>query len=496
MAGALWRKNPVIYEINTWTWLEALSRKYNRFISLASVPDSVLDALAAWRIEAVWLMGVWERSIAGQRIAQEHPDLQAEYRRALPDFTPDDVVGSPYSIRAYTVDASLGGREELALLRQRLAARGIRLILDFVPNHVATDHNWLECNPEYVVQGSLADLNAQAGFYFLGPKGRVFANGRDPYFPAWTDTAQLHAFSPAYRAKAAETLLDIAAQCDGVRCDMAMLVTNSVFGKTWGERVGEVPATEFWDEVIPAVKTYYPEFKFMAEVYWDMEWELQQQGFDYTYDKRLYDRLGHGDAHAIVGHLFADLRFQEGMIRFIENHDEQRVAAAFGPGRDLAAAVLIATLPGAALLHEGQMVGHQIKLPVQLRRRPVETDNEPVAHFYRMLLSEVTHSLYHDGDWRLRECTPAWDRNDTHRNLVAYTWRQGDERRLIVVNYSPTPSQSRITLPDFDLLGRSWRLYDVMHLYEYERAGEEIADDGLYVDLPPWQTHIFSFTAQ
>lgn len=495
MAGTHWRCNPLIYEINTWTWLHALSRKHNRAITLANVPDADIEALAAWRLDAVWLMGVWERSPAGRRIAQEHPDLQAEYRRALSDFTPEDVVGSPYAVRCYQVDEHLGGREGLAAFRDRLAAHGLKLVLDYVPNHVATDHPWLENSPDALVQGSLADLNAQAGFFFLGPKGRVFAHGRDPYFPAWTDTAQLHAFSPAYRANAVAALRDIAAQCDAVRCDMAMLVTNRVFAQTWGERAGDMPVTEFWQDIIPQIRTDYPDFKFMAEVYWDMEWELQAQGFDYTYDKRLYDRLERDTAHAIVGHLHADTRYQEQMIRFIENHDEPRAAASLGAGRDLAAAVLVATLPGATLLHEGQFAGHRIRLPVQLGRRPVEPDNELVAHFYRMLLTEVAQPIYHEGDWRLRECTPAWDRNDTHRNLVAYTWRRDDTRRLIVVNYSAVPSQSRIMLPDFDLAGRTWRLYDVVHLYDYERDGDEIAADGLYVDLPPWQTHIFAFTA-
>ncbi len=214
MTADRWCANPLIYEINTWTWLQALSQKHGRTITLGTVPDTDLDTLIAWNLDAVWLMGVWERSPAGQRIAREHPDLQAEYRRALPDFAPEDVVGSPYAVRSYTVDEHLGGREGLAALRERLARRGLKLVLDFVPNHVATDHPWLDTNPGCLVQGSLTDLNAHAGTYFLGPKGRVFAHGRDPYFPAWTDTAQLHAFNANYRAKATETLLDVASQCD------------------------------------------------------------------------------------------------------------------------------------------------------------------------------------------------------------------------------------------------------------------------------------------
>jgi hypothetical protein len=496
-----WPAKPLIYEINAWTYLHHQRQQHSDpTLTLATLPDAELDAIANWGFDAVWLMGIWQRSPAACQIAQEHPDLQAEYHRALPDFTPDDVIGSPYAIHAYTVDPYFGGPESLATIRQRFAERGLRLILDFVPNHVAVDHRWLTTSPECFIQCTADEMDAQPDSFFSDPSlghVHVFANGRDPTFPAWTDTAQLNAFSPVLRAKVVETLRTIADQCDGVRCDMAMLVTNQIFARTWGERAGRVPKTEFWEVVIPAVKVQNPNFIFMAEVYWDMEYELQQQGFDYTYDKRLYDRLTTGNARTIGAHLVADLAYQQHMIRFIENHDEKRAAMALGPGRDLAAAVLIATLPGATLIHDGQMFGPQIKLPVQLGRRPNEPVNREIEAFYQLLLREASHPIYGAGDWQGREALPAWDLNASHRNLIAYTWRgefeDGDERRLIVVNYSDHSSQGRVMLPDFDLKGRTWHLTDVMHLTHYERDGDNIANNGLYIDLLPWQSHIFSF---
>jgi hypothetical protein len=274
---------------------------------------------------------------------------------------------------------------------------------------------------------------------------------------------------------------------------MAMLVTNQVFAKTWGARAGAIPPSEYWEVVISAVKARYPDFKFLAEVYWDMERALQQQGFDYTYDKRLYDCLRNDPAREVVTYLEVDFAYQDHMVRFIENHDEARATVALGTGRDLAAAVLVVTLPGATLLHEGQLVGHQIKLPVQLDRRPPEPDNAQVEAFYRMLLDEARHPAYHAGEWRLRECNPAWDLNASNRSLIAYTWRLGDERRLVVVNYSATSAQGRVPLPDFGLAKQKWKLHDVMHRVDYERDGDEISDSGLYVDLLPWQTHVFQF---
>ena len=256
-----------------------------------------------------------------------------DFRRALPDFRPEDNVGSPYCVRRYVVDQHLGGPEGLALARKELAQRGMRLLLDFVPNHVAPDHPWVTEHPEYFIQGNADDAkNDPASYIVAGGKNRL-ACGRIPYFPAWPDVLQLNAFQPGLRQAVIETLSSIAAQCDGVRCDMAMLLLNAIFERTWGGRAGRRPATEYWGDVIPAIKKAHPDFIFIAEAYWDLEWELQQQGFDFCYDKRLYDRLEHDNAESVRLHLCADLAYQEKLFRFIENHDEPRAAATFSPRR-------------------------------------------------------------------------------------------------------------------------------------------------------------------
>ena len=172
--------------------------------------------------------------------------------------------------------------------------------------------------------------------HFVEKGGRIFACGRDPYFPAWPDVLQLNAFHPGLRQAVIETLLDMAGQCDGVRCDMAMLLLNNIFERTWGLRAGARPETDYWPEIIPAIKRNSPNFKFIAEAYWDLEWELQQQGFDFCYDKKLYDRMEHENAENVRLHLLADMPYQERLVRFIENHDEPRAAATLsqeGKGR-------------------------------------------------------------------------------------------------------------------------------------------------------------------
>ncbi|MGA2956096.1 MAG: alpha-amylase family glycosyl hydrolase [Thermodesulfobacteriota bacterium] len=482
-----WPRYPIIYEINTWVWLQELSRKYGVPVTLDTVPAQEWDSLAGLQVDAVWLMGVWERSPVGIRIAMQDPGLLADFRRALPDFSAQDNVGSPYCVRRYVVDEHLGGRGGLAVARQRLAARGIFLILDFVPNHVAHDHPWVTGHPEYFVRGNEDDVRKYPDSFVVAD-GKIFARGRDPYFPAWQDVLQINAFHPDLRRAAIETISEIAGQCDGIRCDMAMLVMNSIFERTWGNRAGARPSKEYWPEVIQALRKEHPHFLFLAEAYWDLEWELQQQGFDFCYDKKLYDRLQHERAQSVRLHLCADLTYQEKLVRFIENHDEPRAAAAFSPQKGRAAVVTIATIPGAKLFHEGQFEGRKVRLPVQLSRRPLETVDPDLQPFYIKLLKSLNTNCLREGEWRLCERS-GWPDNSSYQNLIAWCWRSAGERYLIVVNLSDSSAQARVRPPWDELKGRSWRLTDLFSAVVYERNGDDMCNPGLYVALGAWAFH-------
>ncbi len=482
-------KYPLIYEINTWVWLHELSIKTGRSITLATVPEEEWEAIAALGFNAVWFMGVWERSPRGIRVSMANEGLVADFRRALPDFTTRDNTGSPYCVRRYVVDHRLGGPEGLAAARHCLAGRGIRLILDFVPNHVAIDNPWILYDPEFFIQGTADDLR-QNPDSFVNVGRTVFACGKDPYFPAWADVVQVNAFHPGLRAIASETLIAIAAQCDGVRCDMAMLLMNSIFRKTWGDRAGTVPGQEYWRQVIPAVKEKEPGFLFIAEAYWDMEWELQQQGFDYCYDKQLYDRLTHGSAEDVRLHLCADIAYQSKLLRFIENHDEPRAAAAFPGRKHRAAAVTALTIPGARLVHEGQMTGRHVRIPVFLERRPFEMPDFELLGFYQILLGVLQSNGIMRGTWNLCERS-GWPDNHSCENMAAWCWDNETSRCLIIVNLSDTPSQARVHVPWNDISGNTWQLHDVFTDTVYERDGNEMCAPGLYVALPPWGFHFF-----
>jgi hypothetical protein len=484
---------PTIYEINTAVWLERLGRPRGRPLTLDEVPAAAWDAVAALPVDAVWLMGVWARSPAGLRIALENPDLAAGNRAALPDLRDEDVIGSPYCVRDYVVDARFGGPDALAAARAALAARGLGLMLDYVPNHVAPDHPWTTERPGCLVPGTDADLAADQAAFLRTPAG-VFARGRDPYFPPWPDVVQLNAFAPDLRDAVVETLVAIGAQCDGLRCDMAMLTTNEVFARTWGERAGPVPAEEYWPLVIARTRAAHPDLLFVAEAYWDMEFALQSQGFDLCYDKRLYDRLAHESAEAVRGHLQADAGYQERLLRFIENHDEPRAAATFGPAQARAAAVAMSTLQGARLYHDGQLEGRRTHIPVFLGRGPDEPPDDDLRAFYERLLRAVADSGLRDGAWRLCDCE-GWPDNDAYRRLVAWCWSGAGARHLVVVNLSDAPAQARVRVPWDDLAGRAWELADRLDGRCFERDGDALAGDGLYVELGAWAFHFLAWEA-
>jgi len=486
-----WKKNPVIYEINTLVWLGELSRALGYPVTLGNIPGDTWDGLAGLRIDAVWLMGVWERSPMGIDISNHDPAMVADFRRALPGFTPADNAGSAYCIRRYVADEAFGGDAGLAEARSQLAQRGIKLVLDFVPNHLAHDHPWVTGSPEFFIQGDRQDLTRDPVTFF--PLGRhVFACGKDPYYPAWQDVVQVNAFHPGLREAMIEQVLKISGMCDGLRCDMAILVLNSVFARTWGIRAGPVPLFEYWEELIPAVKRASPGFLFIAEAYWDLEWTLQQQGFDFCYDKRLYDRLKTGPNKEILLHLAADTGFQSKLVRFIENHDEPRNTTVFGPGQNRAAAVISSTLPGARLFHEGQFEGRRVKLPVFLRKRPAETPDLSLVSFYRNLLEAISLPLLREGAWNLAECT-GWSDNESYRNLMAWQWRSAGDRCLVLVNYASQSSQGRIRLQDLEQEPREWLLRDLLSNVTYQRTGHEMIQPGLFVDLGPWDFHLFRF---
>jgi hypothetical protein len=493
------RRHPLLLQVNTRILLKEHGRALGRLATLDDLPDARLDEVAEQGFTWIWLLGVWTTGRAARAVSRSRAHWRAEFARELPDVRDSDITGSPFAIHAYDVAAELGGDAALARLRERLGRRGLSLMLDFVPNHVSPDHPWVRAHPEWFIEGTEEDLSREPTAWGRpeAAQGRILAYGRDPYFPGWPDTLQLNYMEPGLCEAMQGELSRVADRCDGVRCDMAMLVLPEVFRRTWGDRAlprdGSPPVhRSFWPDAIARVRARRPEFLFMAEVYWDLEWALQQQGFDFTYDKRLYDGLRSGDAGRIREHLSAQLEFQERCARFLENHDEPRAATIFTPEQERAAAVIAFLCPGLRFFHEGQLEGRKIHASMHLGRRAEEPPDRDLRGFYDRLLAVLGREEVHGGTWWLCKSKEAWPENRTWDRFVAMAWEGVHGRRLLAaVNYGGTPAQCWVELPFPGLSGRVF-LRDLLGEARYERDGAELSSKGLYLDLPPWGRHAFA----
>ena len=488
------RNNPHIYEINLMTWLCELSKKEERAFGLCDIPMRQWETLKGQGMDAVWLMGIWERSPFSEREARNGEALREECKKILEDFQLDDLGGSPYAIRAYRPEHRFGTLDDLAKLRKKLSKIGMGLILDFVPNHTACDHIWISQRPYYYINSIPEAASTCPEGFFLPSSAKdpiCIAHGRDPYFPPWTDTAQLDYSKRDTHKAMVETLKKIGRYCDGVRCDMAMLVLNEVFRSTWSQFVDKQETQEFWPYAIQTLKSANEDFSFIAEVYWGMGKRLLEAGFDYVYDKDFYDALSDGDVNRLRRQLSEPVPDQERMLRFLENHDEPRAMEVFGPERIRAAMVIHATVPGAKLYHQGQFEGRKLRVPVQLKRAPEEPVNRGICEFCNRLMAEVNRPVYRWGMW-LFCAVDGWLDNHSCTNLLAWSLQLKQEKRIIVVNFSPVSSQGRIRLPLNWLHGDCvMRFVDIFKGQKYSYEMKEIRKNGLYVALDAWDFHFF-----
>jgi alpha amylase-like protein len=433
VADVALRRRPLLFQVNSRILIGERGRELGRPATLDEVPDSLLDWIAGRGFAWVWLLGVWTTGPAARAVSRSRADWRAGFKKDLPDLTDADITGSPFAIQAYEVEPEYGGQAALERLRGRLDRRGLRLLLDFVPNHVSPDHPWVEKHPEYFIGGTDEDLKNEPSNWTRPPggQGRVLACGRDPYFPGWPDTVQLNYLHGGLREAMIGVLRRIAQRCDAVRCDMAMLVLPDVFRHTWGYRAvprDGTPAVDrpFWPEATERVRADHPGFVFMAEVYWDLEWTLQQQGFG--------------------------LRF----------------------------------------FHEGQTDGRRVHVSMHLGRRPEEAPEAALRAFYDRLFGVLAREEVHGGQWKLCACNAAWPGNPTRDAFVVMAWDSaGAGRLLAVANYGRTQAQCYAQWPFKDLAGRVV-LRDLLGDARYERDGAELRAQGLYLDLPPWGCHAFA----
>ncbi len=487
--------NPKLYEINTRVWIQ----QFGKISSLLDVPAEYFKKLADKGIDIIWLMGIWNTS---QHVIDKYCfsyDLVSSYSRSLKDWTKEDVIGSPYAIDNYEINPLLGSCKDLHDFKEKLNSLGIKLFLDFVPNHFSAESKIIKSNPEIFLQGD-EELLSRDSYTFYKPEinaSKVFAHGRDPLFPAWTDTVQVNYYNDNARDFMIGKLFEIAGLCDGVRCDMAMLPLNNVFYNTWIGVINKFsykkPEKEFWEIAIKKIKSRYRDFIFLAEAYWDLEWDMQQLGFDFVYDKRLTERLSYNDIGGLKFHLAADKVFQMKSVRFLENHDEPRAVARFGKYKSLAAAVVINTIMGMKFFYDGQFEVKKVKIPVQLRREPEEKISKTVRNYYEKLLAITKDDIFIYGTWEMLFPVSAGEANKSFENFFAWQWTMETKRIIVVINYSENTSQCRIKF-DIKTNKKEITLNDLITGETYVREVKEIINHGLFIELRSYQSHILSFT--
>jgi hypothetical protein len=268
---------------------------------------------------------------------------------------------------------------------------------------------------------------------------------------------------------------------------MAMLPVNDIFAFNWACFPQEIPppAIGFWARSIPIIKRANPNFIFMAEVYWGLEPLLQSYGFDYTYNKTVYDLLRDGRYHDLQKMLLACPSSQlAASVHFLENHDEPRAVSLFPPEKHRAAALLILGLPGMRLLYEGELEGRKLSVPVQLARWPEELVNRDILKMYEELLDALQYSAVGQGNFNVLRPT-GWPDNESAQSFVIIQWQKTPlEFDLIIVNLASHRSQCRVMLVVDKLGEHDWEMRDLLGPEVHRYSGADLHCHRLYLDLP------------
>jgi hypothetical protein len=481
--------NPTLYEISTRLWI----RQFGEDTSLSQIPDTYWKHLKSKGVDYVWLMGVWHTTPSSINKYCFHPDLVKAYDAVSERWTLADITGSPYAVEDYVISPLLGETDDLIFVKKQLNRLGIRLILDFIPNHFNSDSGLLDTNPDVFLQVDQYHYENDQETFFKHQRYH-FAHGKDPYFAAWSDTVQVNYFNPVAHQFMQDRLLYVAELCDGVRCDMAMLILPEIFEKTWGYTSSNRQHLDFWSKAIARVRSYKKDFIFLAEAYWNTEWHLQQVGFDYTYDKRFLDLIKEGDISELKNHLSGAIDYQNKTIRFIENHDEERSITALGDMKSRAAAVLSNCLPGMRLHFDGQWDGKRVRYPVQIGTNfPASPCPCTIRQFlpdgsecpcsrthYDRLLQITSDPLFKYGEWQL--ILPTEGSGD----CIVVQWNYQSEEKLVAVNLGNQPIKIKITTPSSMHTGT---IRDVLNQIENPGYLSRQAD-GLHLNIPAFKACI------
>ncbi|MCG6141435.1 alpha-amylase [Leptospira mtsangambouensis] len=438
---------------------------------IESALPSLKNSLPFLWADEIWLMGVWKNSPKSQSIARSMPELQQGFQEAKHPLLPEDIYGSPYSIYSYTPDPLVSSNGNLTHVYELIHQWNKKLILDFVPNHMAIDSPLIESDPNLFLTAS-ESVSTQNSF--LHPNGNRYVHGRDPYFDGWTDTIQWDFSNHSVEDKHIRILKEIAKQCDGVRCDMAMLLLPDVFERTHGKK-----SVYDWNRVIKTIKQDFPNFKFYAEAYWGMENRLIDLGFDAAYDKSIYDALKANHFPFVSESLKENEKRTK--IRFLENHDEERAKLTFGDNSESYFCLLLAS-ECILLFHEGQNLGLTKKIPIQMIKTDSENVNPITEEFYKRAL-KIT-AKRNSSSISFQPNYKEWN------GLPIFTKAIQTENQTELILWNETNREVSGWIPFQEGIQPRETLTDLVTWVEFPQTK---SDEGIYFKLGPNQVQWFIF---
>jgi len=545
-----WMPNLILIAKNVFVWLDQLSKKYRKPIfRLDQIPDEELALLSNWGITGLWLIGLWERSSASQKIKHICGN--------------SDAVPSAYSLYDYSIAIGLGGESAYQNLSERALFYNIRLAADMVPNHMGIYSNWVIEHPDrflsidnppfpnYVFSGPDLSENSRVGIYIddhyynktdaavvfkridhhTGAESYIY-HGNDGTAMPWNDTAQLDYLNPETREAVIQSILHVARKFSIIRFDAAMTLAKKHYQRLWFPEPGSggaIPTrseyglskeqfdlampVEFWQEVVDRVALEAPDTLLLAEAFWMMEsYFVRSLGMHRVYNSAFMHMLRDEDNQKyrdlIIKTLEFDPQILKRYVNFMNNPDEETALVQFGSdGKYFGICVLMSTLPGLPMFGHGQIEGHSEKYGMEYRRAySDEKPNQDLIDRHakeifpllekRYLFSEVDNFYMFDvvsSDGKIDE------------NVFAFSNQKGVENALVLYHNKWTHSDGFIHYST-PINGYSISLLDALkpmgdeadflifreHIsgLEFVRPVDELLTKGLEISLGAYQYQV------
>jgi glycosidase len=472
-----WMPNVILLAKNVFVWLDQLSREYQTSIyQLDHIPDQELEKLSSWGITGLWLIGLWQRSSASQKIKQICGN--------------HDAVPSAYSLYDYSIADSLGGDEAYQDLSQRAARYNIRLAADMVPNHMGIYSKWIIEHPEWFLS---VDQSPYPGYSFQGPNlseddrvgiyiedhyynktdaavvfkrydhhtgsEKYIYHGNDGTSMPWNDTAQLDFLNPDVREAVIQKILYVARKFPIIRFDAAMTLAKKHIQRLWFPEPGSggaIPTRsdyslskkefdhlvpeEFWREVVDRVAEEAPDTLLLAEAFWMMEgFFVRSLGMHRVYNSAFMHMLRDEDNDKYRGLIIKTLEYDPQILKryvnFMNNPDEETAIAQYGSdGKYFGVCVLMSTLPGLPMFGHGQIEGYSEKYGMEYQRAYYnEEPNQGLVERHRREIFPLLHKRYlfaEVDNFTFFDFTD--DFRHTNEDVFVFTNRYASESALIV----------------------------------------------------------------